>query len=167
MAGSGSDAEQVIVRVLREDGTRCERCVAHRAEMRISEIAPILEVLRARREIAVRHGRCPECQSLTQTFSVSAVDTQRVGIGSSAWWSDPLWPVSGPAERRVFVLTKLRMLDEKKFREVMWAMFRRGIEPADINRDQWLDILLDMGAMPTEVRDVMSKLGFAPFRIGD
>jgi len=94
MAGSGSDAEQVIVRVLREDGTRCERCVAHRAEMRISEIAPILEMLRARREIAVRHGRCPECQSLTQTFSVSAVDTERVGIGSSAWWT---WPIEAAA----------------------------------------------------------------------
>ena len=166
MANSRSDPGQVIVRVLREDGPLCERCVAHRAEIRISEVAPILEGLRASHQIAVQHGPCPECQNPTQTFSAS-VDTPRAGIDSSTWWNDPRWLAGGPAERRVFVLTRLRMLDERKFQEVMWTMFRRGIEPADIDRDQWLDILLDMGATPTEVRDVMSKLGFAPFRIGD
>jgi len=62
------DGGRVLTVLLAEYGPLCERCLAHRVRLTLSQVAAMLESLRRSIAFRAEHGKCPECQQFTKTF---------------------------------------------------------------------------------------------------
>ena len=125
------------------------------------------------------------------------------GLGSTGWWSNPEWQrAASPAEKRAFVLEKLRAFKRERFMDVTYDRLMEWLEARirqddvmedlpsqpgqpgadlpgvpdgetadlpcadiyDCSPEEWQAVLDRMGATPSEVREVMVRLGLERWR---